>query len=67
MGADSTELPKTGCAHALKGLTLPCESLGGITLVGSWRLHSTLAVAPVLFARVVVAEIEIGRIISPSI
>ncbi len=44
------------CACAKKGLALPCASHSGeIALAGSRRLRSTLAAAPVRFARAVVA------------
>ncbi len=59
---------KAECVHTLKGLALPRASHSGkIALSGSRRLRSTLAAVPVLFAHDVVTEIEIGRIISPSV
>ena len=43
--------PKEVCMHALKGLALPRASHSGkINLLGSRRLRSTLAAAPVFFA-----------------
>lgn len=52
------------CVHALKGLALPRVSHSGeIALSGSRRLRSTLAAAPVLFARAVVTAAKFGRII----
>ena len=45
--------------HALNGLALPRARLSSkIALAGSRRLHSTLAVASVLFAHAVVTEIK---------
>ena len=40
---------KAVCAHALKGLALPCASHSGeLALAGSRHLRSKLAAAPVL-------------------
>ena len=57
--------PKAKCPPALNKLALPCARHSSeIALLGSRRLHNSLAVAPVLFAHDVVTKIEIGRIIS---
>jgi hypothetical protein len=64
-GDYTTNISKAECVHALKGLALPRASRSCvIALVGSCRLRTTLAAAPVLFAHAIVTEIEIGRVIS---
>ncbi len=56
---------KAVCVQVLQGLGVTGASHSGeITLAGSRRLRSMLAVAPVLFAHAVVTETKIGRIIS---
>jgi hypothetical protein len=53
--------------HALKGQTLPRASHSGeIALVGSHRLRSTLAAAPVLFAHDVVTVAK-AQVVSVSL
>ena len=56
-------LKKAECAHAREDWRRRAPS--EITLSGSCRLHSTLAAAPVLFARAVVTETKIETSITP--
>ena len=57
--ARGTYFTKSKSVHTLKGLALPRASRSGeIALASSRRLHSTLAVAPVLFTHAVATEIK---------